>query len=353
MELVKIMKGHSLDLMIQRALISSSTLLDIIQFVDTIEFPIDPVMLDQFWQSMESGKPLYISKTMLEWMGYSGTLRSQKQTFKGLLDRHEIPVKELTSSMDDCCLFPDIKKDMCTLPSKASSQMKWMIMDPEDYKLAILKLNTKNGDMIRKYYLNLERLMKLYLKYTICFNERESERKICSLETMLIKLGLSMEEIKIQNNEQVEKIDTLIDQNEELKIDVSQTNKQLNVVTEKLGIAVEDRAPRLEQKPLRERFVLFKRNIVDADFQYYAIRGQSVYVNGRLSFYKENRYPSLEIVVDIICQPNPRNLFLRFKSKVKNDPRFIFAGNNVTCNLEHENEMKHIFETLNEEKREV
>jgi hypothetical protein len=35
--------------------------------------------------------------------GYSGTLRSQKQTFKGLLDRHEIPVKEITSGMGDVC----------------------------------------------------------------------------------------------------------------------------------------------------------------------------------------------------------------------------------------------------------
>lgn len=133
----------------------------------------------------------------------------------------------------------------------------------------------------------------------------------------------------------------------------SQTNKKLDVVTCKLGIAVEDRSPKLEQKPLRERFVLFKRNIPDADFQYYAIRGQSVYVNGRLSFYRDNRYPDLEIVVDIICQPNPRNLFLRFKSKVKNDGRFTLAGNNVTCDQTHEPEMKQIFEQLNEEKREV
>jgi hypothetical protein len=124
------------------------------------------------------------------------------------------------------------------------------------------------------------------------------------------------------------------------------------LVTEKLCLAVVDRAPRLDQKPLRERFVLFKRNVPHAAFQYYAIRGQSVYVNGRLSFYKE-RYPSLEIKIDMICQPNPRNLFLRFKNRVKEDERFSFAGNNVHCEISDELIMTEMLEVLNEEKRNV
>ena len=72
---------------------------------------------------------------------------------------------------------------------------------------------------------------------------------------------------------------------------------------------------------------------------------QSIYVNTRLSSYRE-RYPHLDILIDIICQPNPRNLFLRFKNKVKNDNKFAFAGNNVNCDEEFESEMKQILKKL-------
>lgn len=63
------------------------------------------------------------------------------------------------------------------------------------------------------------------------------------------------------------------------------------------------------------------------------IRGQSVYVNGRLSKLQLEKYPNMVILIDILCQPNPRNLFLRFKERIDGQPEwednFTYAGNNV------------------------
>ncbi len=40
------------------------------------------------------------------------------------------------------------------------------------------------------------------------------------------------------------------------------------------------------------------------------------------------------ILIDIICQPNPRNLFLRFKERIDGKPEwennFIYGKNNVS-----------------------
>ncbi len=61
------------------------------------------------------------------------------------------------------------------------------------------------------------------------------------------------------------------------------------------------------------------------------------------------------ILIDIICQPNPRNLFLRFKERIDGKPEwennFIYAGNNVGCSFKLEKEMINIFKSLDEEKR--
>lgn len=63
------------------------------------------------------------------------------------------------------------------------------------------------------------------------------------------------------------------------------------------------------------------------------------------------------ILLDIICQPNPRNLFLRFKERIDGkkewENNFCYAGNNVGCTLEMEDEMVKVFKALDEEKRDV
>jgi hypothetical protein len=317
---------------------------------------------DTMFGSYEHGEKMHLSALLLQCLGYEGDFRVQQQHFKRFLKSNNIHPLELTSSDPSIKNYPTIQEEMKVMKPNVVASRKWLIVEPREFKKVIMKLNTKHGDKIREYYICLEELMRLYLEYCLYFRDRESKRQITSLEQKLEKMNLtmvemkeemnlSMEELKSQNEEHIDKLDTLVDQNEELKLDVSETNEKLDLVTHKLGVAVIDRSPRLEQKPLRERFVLFKRNVELAPFQYYAIRGQSIF-NGRLSSYKE-RYPNLQIMIDIICQPNPRNLFLRFKNRARDDERFKFAGNNVNCSLEDETIMTKMFETLNEEKRNV
>jgi signal recognition particle subunit SEC65 len=156
-------------------------------------------------------------------------------------------------------------------------------MDPKNLKRAIMQLKTKNGHIIRDYYIDLEELLKLYVEYTLYFNHRESQRKITDLEQTMAEmrlerkqdrnfmrsLGISLEEVKDQN-------ETLIDQNEELLDNNKGLKKDVKKVQRKLGIAVEDRAPLPEDhgpkdhdrdpalpdrdEDKQERFVLLKRN---------------------------------------------------------------------------------------------
>ncbi len=97
--------------------------------------------------------------------------------------------------------------------------------------------------------------------------------------TLLLSIGYNLKELQEQKEEDTQKIDVLIDQNEDLKQNIEETNDKLDSVVEKLGIAVEDRAPRFKTCIYTRTFVLFKKNnSTNEIYQYYAIRGQSVYV---------------------------------------------------------------------------
>jgi chromosome segregation ATPase len=109
--------------------------------------------------------------------------------------------------------------------------------------------------------------MKMYVEYTLYFNERESRREITDLKQMMEDLKLDRKRQEIQREEDKERmnrqenyirslgvsLEDIKDQNNEIK----NQNKEIK---RRLSIAVEDRAPLPEQSSKQERFVLLKRN---------------------------------------------------------------------------------------------
>ncbi len=86
--------------------------------------------------------------------------------------------------------------------------------------------------------MSFEKLLKLNLLYTLKFRERADKMQISSLETMmeemrlerkqseersikqeqlLLSIGYNLKELQEQKEEDTQKIDVLIDQNEDLK----------------------------------------------------------------------------------------------------------------------------------------
>ena len=86
-----------------------------------------------------------------------------------MLKRNSIEYKELTSQDIEISSFPTIQEELQLLPSNVKHS-KFLVMEPDDLKVAIMQLKTKNGHIIRKYYVDLEKLLKLYVEYTLYFN---------------------------------------------------------------------------------------------------------------------------------------------------------------------------------------
>ena len=342
----------SLDFKIKKALKRSASLLDIMKFIEVTKFKLNMTMFDYFWQVLVGNQCSLITTLVLEWFGYEGDIRSQRQNFKRMLKNNSIKYRELTKQDEEIEQFPTIQEELQLLPHEgARSCAKFLIMEPDDLKMAIMQLKTKNGDVIRQYYIDLEKLLKLYVEYTLYFNHRESQRKITDLEQMMSdmrldmkkqeehreierqkdreliqqqtsymrSLGISLEEVKDQNEELLDETKNLTKQNTGLK-------KEVKKVQRKLGIAVEDRAPLPANEDKQERFVLIKRND-DQHYQYYIIRAQHTYTERRIKTQR-TLFPNTTILLDFKANPNSKTLYNRIKDELK-AKNVQFSGNNI------------------------
>ena len=154
--------------------------------------------------------------------------------------------------------------------------------------------------------------------------EREKDRQY------MRSLGITLEEVRDQNEEITQKADN---------------------IQRKLNIAVEDRAPLPLSPKKQERFVLIKRN--DPDYiPYYTIRAQHEYTS-RKTKSQLLLFPNLEILLDFKANPNSKTLFVRIKDKLK-ALGVGFDGNNIELyGVITEEQLIEEMKAINDSKREI
>lgn len=312
--------------MITEALNASDNFLDIKTFMQFAEISVDPIMLDNVWQLLVNGcnDTLHVERSILFWLGYEGNYKKQKSKFKKFLKKNKIPFKKIFPDTDELELYPSIKEELKnTTITSFKSQPNFLIMNTNDLKIAMMKLKTENGDKIRHYYIEIEKIMKLYYEYSLCFKKREFQTYRERLENENHMLNIEMNNMKKfmmdggrQNN-----------LNSEDEYEVEDTDDEDT-----------DENKLLQNKILR--FVIIKRN--NRTYPYYTIKGQDNYVNNRIIYFKTD-YPRLKIIFDVKTKTNSNgDIFTKFKEL--NDDRFIISGNNIQT--KYENDMLRIMKKL-------
>jgi hypothetical protein len=347
-------KGPS-NPMIIKALAEGHCLLDICKFIEVTGFKLNMVMFDYFWQVMVGNTDIHLGVSVLEWFGYEGNI---KQKFIDMLKRNKIPYREITRKDPEIEQYPSIQQEISLLPSNVQHS-KFLIMEPDDIKMAIMQLKTKNGHIIRQYYIDLEKLMKLYVEYTLCFNKRKAESEITSLEAAMSDMKLEMKHIKNQNDHLITQNDhlitqnqQLISQNEDFQGEFDNIQGELAVVQDKLNTSIEDRVPKVKTLNRLEQFILIKKNKANERYQYYVICGQNVYVTTRIGLLKR-RFERMEVILKLEYQPNTKNLFGRFKEIFGAQGNVNVRMNDIELVNMTEEELVEEFIKLDEEKLNV
>jgi hypothetical protein len=94
---------------------------------------------------------IHLGRRILEWFGYDGDPKEQRKNFLRMLKRNDITYNELTKDDKRIELFPTIGNELKTLNEGAQTCAKFILMEPDDLKMAIMQLKTKNGHIIRQY----------------------------------------------------------------------------------------------------------------------------------------------------------------------------------------------------------
>jgi hypothetical protein len=301
------------------------------------------------WQVMVGNTRLHLVERVFEWFGYEGDSRKQRENFIRMLKRNNISFQELTQKNKEIEQYPTIKKELQLLPSNVTNS-KFLIMEPDDLKMAIMQLKTKKGHIIRQYYIDMEKLLKLYVEYTLAFNERRAQLKIESLEKMMENMSLMLTDVRTQNETLIDQNEILINQNGDLNDKLDNVQCDLATVQDKLEISVEDRCPKVRTTNRLEQFVLLKKNKRGDRFPYYVICGQHVYVSSRLTLLNR-RFPNLETLLRLEYQPNTKNLFGRFKETHRSD--VVVKMNDIQLVMLTEAQLIEAFVKLDEEKANV
>jgi hypothetical protein len=75
---------------------------------------------------------------------------------------------ELTSAGSEREQFPEIQKEISNETNQGiTANRKWIFMESDDTKMAMMKLDRKNGDVNRRYYFDFGKLVQLHAEYII------------------------------------------------------------------------------------------------------------------------------------------------------------------------------------------
>jgi prophage antirepressor-like protein len=168
-----------------------------------------------------SNRPLIVTQSLLDWMGFQGRDLSDKQEkFSRVLKRNEIQYVEIGCDDPLAIEYPSVQTEMKLIP-KQVEQKKWICLDMRDFKKAVMRLHTDNGDLVREYYLNLEELMFDYAEYTKMYLVAQREKEVSH---MMHQLAIKDDQLAIKERSE-----------EELKREQEELRQELEDV-EKIGV---------------------------------------------------------------------------------------------------------------------
>jgi DNA repair exonuclease SbcCD ATPase subunit len=173
-------------------------------------------------------------------------------------------------------------------------------------------------------------------------DERIQEMQKMQKETRKInkKLVDKLDDANIKLDETKEQ---LTETNEQL----SETNYKLTHVSKKLNIAIEDRVPKTNNIEKLEDFILLKNRRKNPDFKYYAVRGQTSYVNRKANKkISEEKYKE---ILRINSVANSVNLWNRLKEQLKKSVEY--CGNEMNLISISEQQLIDIIKDIYEKRK--
>jgi len=310
-------------------------------FMKEMNYNIDEIYINKFWHSLDNNIWIYVDKTLGKWMELYDENEGMKiiyRSVKKYLNNDEYLIYTNFEDFNNNYLKSSQTQESGeNLIIERGNRSKYLIVKPSSFKKWGMRIRTNKGDEICEYYIKLEEIFHNYLYYQNECQNNFKDNRIHNLETLMLENNI--------------KFDHLINITKDIKDQNNILINKTDILEQKLDIATEDRVVKPMKKCKTERFVILRLGDINEEFfNYYSIRAQKYHVNSQIKKYKKV-FPNLATLVDIECQPNSRNLFIRMKEQLTK--YMEFDGNDF--NIIHTNEQNFIqmVMNLNDDKKNV
>ncbi len=149
------------------------------EFLTSSNISIDKIYVDKFWSNIAEDKWIYVGADTLEWIGYQTARdRQAKEQFLKLLSQHfTIPNDYVHLYASEAKQFYDTIGHDIEFPSdfNTHNKAKHLFLSPDCFKESLMLTQTVRAKEIRKYYVQLEKVFKQYLKYQSTYMAQELE----------------------------------------------------------------------------------------------------------------------------------------------------------------------------------
>jgi hypothetical protein len=338
-------------------------IIDFVKEINKLEFKIDISFIDEFIE-LVSKNECCIHHNMLE--KYE-ILKLNKGTndVKIMLNQNNF-IENKDYNLRN---VPEVRKN------RGSVIKNEYYLHPRAFKMCLMR--SKNKKEYATYYILLEECIKYFNDYQIELNKKyiiKLKNKIVEKDKQIIIKDDKIDELLKKTNELLnrskksEKNDRKMKQHleditinlDDIKEELTESNTKLNYACKKLDFAVEDRVPKTDNINKLEDFILLKSKNKKALYRYYAICGQSSYVDRKSNkkINKENyeiiKFISLngsEEFSKIDNVANSKNLWHRLKEQLRK--KVEYCGNEMNLIDITEKELWNTIKLVYDKRKEV
>ena len=160
-------------------------LLTVKELLNCFNYEYNTLFLDKFWNNIKEDIWIYIDDNMLKYIGYNcNDNRNDKKKYLIILKENfeENNDYKLLNSCDFKKVYEYFKVLIENNEYNEHNKVKHLIVSPDCFKQSLMLLRTEKAKEIKKYYIELEKVFKLYLEYQNQYKNKELENKNKELE---------------------------------------------------------------------------------------------------------------------------------------------------------------------------
>jgi hypothetical protein len=148
-------------------------LLTIQEILYVINYSINDLYIDKFWNNIEDDKWIYLDNELIDWFGYKEISKGKELILRLLNKNFEI--------IEDFNIYnnENLPEDFHSPPGgewKFGNVTKHIVLSGDCFKEVCLFINTNKSREIKYYFLEIEKIFKFYNKYILKYKDVKLEK---------------------------------------------------------------------------------------------------------------------------------------------------------------------------------